>query len=328
MRLSFFDEIPAPNRRAILSAREAVLDAAHAQVSTLLAESGGPDKPEWRTVAHGARARRQRPRTSLDRETPRESRTVMTRNPGRRGDDPARRRRALRPAGRSAAEHGRLEHRQRCRSLDRPGSQGHRPEQHPMGGERVPARAGRRAPRRPRTSPSASACFGSYTISMVLFVLASAACAFAGNVRLAHRVPGRAGFRRCAAGSARDQHPARQERHGRGKVPVSAALTLFLAPALGPTLGGLILSGSRPLALALDLPDQRAHRHHRPAADASRARERRRAGGQEHEVRPGRIPAARGRPDRRALRGDRGDGRRAGTSPPATCHSRRACCSS
>lgn len=51
VRLSFFDEIPAPNRRAILSAREAVLDAAHAQVSTLLAESGGPDKPEWRTVA-------------------------------------------------------------------------------------------------------------------------------------------------------------------------------------------------------------------------------------------------------------------------------------
>jgi DNA-binding PadR family transcriptional regulator len=50
VRLSFFGEIPEPHRRAILKAREAVLDASRAQIGTLLAESGGPGKPKWRTL--------------------------------------------------------------------------------------------------------------------------------------------------------------------------------------------------------------------------------------------------------------------------------------
>jgi len=51
VRVSFFDEIPAAHQRAILSARSAALDAARAQVATLLAESGGAAKPAWRSVA-------------------------------------------------------------------------------------------------------------------------------------------------------------------------------------------------------------------------------------------------------------------------------------
>jgi len=49
VRVSFFGEIPAARRRAILGAREAVLDASRAQIGILLAESGGPGKPRWRT---------------------------------------------------------------------------------------------------------------------------------------------------------------------------------------------------------------------------------------------------------------------------------------
>ena len=50
VRLSVFGEIPEAHRRAILKAREAVLDASRAQIGTLLAESGGPGKPKWRTL--------------------------------------------------------------------------------------------------------------------------------------------------------------------------------------------------------------------------------------------------------------------------------------
>jgi DNA-binding PadR family transcriptional regulator len=50
VRVSFFHEIPAADQVAILSARQAALDAVHAKVATLLAESGGAGKPVWRSV--------------------------------------------------------------------------------------------------------------------------------------------------------------------------------------------------------------------------------------------------------------------------------------
>lgn len=51
MRLGFFEEIPAANRRAIVAARLAALDSSAATVSTLLDENAGKDpsaKHEWR----------------------------------------------------------------------------------------------------------------------------------------------------------------------------------------------------------------------------------------------------------------------------------------
>jgi DNA-binding PadR family transcriptional regulator len=51
MRLGFFEEIPAANRRAIVAARLAALDASAATVSTLLEENSGKGasaKHEWR----------------------------------------------------------------------------------------------------------------------------------------------------------------------------------------------------------------------------------------------------------------------------------------
>jgi DNA-binding PadR family transcriptional regulator len=51
MRLGFFEEIPAANRRAIVAARLAALDSSTATVSTLLSENDGKDssaKHEWR----------------------------------------------------------------------------------------------------------------------------------------------------------------------------------------------------------------------------------------------------------------------------------------
>jgi DNA-binding PadR family transcriptional regulator len=51
VRLSFFHEIPEQNRRAILAARSAVLDAASAQVTELLADSDHSSKREWRDLA-------------------------------------------------------------------------------------------------------------------------------------------------------------------------------------------------------------------------------------------------------------------------------------
>jgi DNA-binding PadR family transcriptional regulator len=51
VRLSFFPEIAVANRRAILAARSAVLDAASAQVTELLADSDDAQKREWRNLA-------------------------------------------------------------------------------------------------------------------------------------------------------------------------------------------------------------------------------------------------------------------------------------
>jgi DNA-binding PadR family transcriptional regulator len=51
VRLSFFDEIPAEKRRAILDARSAVLEAAAAQVRALIDESDPSARREWRNLA-------------------------------------------------------------------------------------------------------------------------------------------------------------------------------------------------------------------------------------------------------------------------------------
>jgi DNA-binding PadR family transcriptional regulator len=51
VRLSFFPEIPVANRRAILAARSAVLDAAAAQVTGLLDDADDSPKRRWRTLA-------------------------------------------------------------------------------------------------------------------------------------------------------------------------------------------------------------------------------------------------------------------------------------
>jgi EmrB/QacA subfamily drug resistance transporter len=80
-----------------------------------------------------------------------------------------------------------------------------------------------------------------YTISMVLFVLASAACAIAGNIEslIAFRVV--QGFVGAPLVPLALSILLGKDGIGGGKVPISAALVLFLAPALGPTLGGLLI---------------------------------------------------------------------------------------
>jgi EmrB/QacA subfamily drug resistance transporter len=83
-----------------------------------------------------------------------------------------------------------------------------------------------------------------YTISMVLFVLASAACAFAGDVGWLIGFRAVQGFVGAPLVPLAISILLGKNGVGGGKIPVSAALTLFLAPALGPTIGGLILSGT------------------------------------------------------------------------------------
>jgi EmrB/QacA subfamily drug resistance transporter len=80
-----------------------------------------------------------------------------------------------------------------------------------------------------------------YTVSMVLFVAASAACAAAGNVDWLIAFRAVQGFVGAPLVPLAISILLGKDGIGGGKVPVSAALTLFLAPALGPTLGGLIL---------------------------------------------------------------------------------------
>lgn len=54
VRVSFFQEIPEVNQRAIIAARESVLAASRAKVSSLLAELDDPPRSEWhgRDVMH------------------------------------------------------------------------------------------------------------------------------------------------------------------------------------------------------------------------------------------------------------------------------------
>jgi EmrB/QacA subfamily drug resistance transporter len=83
-----------------------------------------------------------------------------------------------------------------------------------------------------------------YTVSMVLFVAASAACAFSGDVGWLIGFRAVQGFVGAPLVPLAISILLGKDGMGGGKVPVSAALTLFLAPALGPTIGGLILSGN------------------------------------------------------------------------------------
>ena len=80
-----------------------------------------------------------------------------------------------------------------------------------------------------------------YTISMVLFVIASASCAVAGNVEWLIAFRALQGFVGAPLVPLALSILLGKDGIGGGKIPISAALTLFLAPALGPTLGGLIL---------------------------------------------------------------------------------------
>jgi EmrB/QacA subfamily drug resistance transporter len=83
-----------------------------------------------------------------------------------------------------------------------------------------------------------------YTISMVLFVLSSALCAIAVNVDWLIAFRALQGFVGAPLVPLALSILLGKDGIGGGKIPISAALTLFLAPALGPTLGGLILSGN------------------------------------------------------------------------------------
>jgi EmrB/QacA subfamily drug resistance transporter len=83
-----------------------------------------------------------------------------------------------------------------------------------------------------------------YTISMILFVAASAACAFSPDVNWLIAFRAVQGFVGAPLVPLALSILLGKDGIGGGKVPISAALTLFLAPALGPTLGGLILSGN------------------------------------------------------------------------------------
>jgi len=83
-----------------------------------------------------------------------------------------------------------------------------------------------------------------YTISMILFVLASAGCAAVGNVEWLIALRAVQGFVGAPLVPLALSILLGKNGIGGGKVPISAALTLFLAPALGPTIGGLILSGN------------------------------------------------------------------------------------
>ena len=80
-----------------------------------------------------------------------------------------------------------------------------------------------------------------YTVSMVLFVLASAACALAPGIEslITFRVV--QGFVGAPLVPLALSILLGKDGIGGGKVPISAALVLFLAPAIGPTLGGLLI---------------------------------------------------------------------------------------
>lgn len=80
-----------------------------------------------------------------------------------------------------------------------------------------------------------------YMVSMALFVVASAACAFAPTIEvlIASRVV--QGFVGAPLVPLALSILLGKDGIGGGKVPMSAAFVLFLAPALGPTIGGLLI---------------------------------------------------------------------------------------
>ncbi|MCU1409350.1 MAG: hypothetical protein JWR04_57 [Rhodoglobus sp.] len=80
-----------------------------------------------------------------------------------------------------------------------------------------------------------------YTVSMILFVLVSAACAFAPNIEFLIAFRALQGFAGAPLVPLALSILLGKDGIGGGKIPISAALVLFLAPALGPTLGGLLI---------------------------------------------------------------------------------------
>jgi EmrB/QacA subfamily drug resistance transporter len=81
-----------------------------------------------------------------------------------------------------------------------------------------------------------------YTVSMVLFVLVSAACAVAPTVELLIAFRAGQGLVGAPLVPLALSILLGKDGIGGGKIPISAALVLFLAPALGPTLGGLLIA--------------------------------------------------------------------------------------
>ena len=80
-----------------------------------------------------------------------------------------------------------------------------------------------------------------YTVSMVLFVVVSAACAFAPNIEWLIAFRAAQGFVGAPLVPLALSILLGKDGIAGGGIPISAALTLFLAPALGPTLGGLLI---------------------------------------------------------------------------------------
>jgi EmrB/QacA subfamily drug resistance transporter len=80
-----------------------------------------------------------------------------------------------------------------------------------------------------------------YTVSMVLFVLVSAACAIAPNIEFLIGFRALQGFVGAPLVPLALSILLGKDGIGGGKIPISAALVLFLAPALGPTIGGLLI---------------------------------------------------------------------------------------
>jgi EmrB/QacA subfamily drug resistance transporter len=80
-----------------------------------------------------------------------------------------------------------------------------------------------------------------YLVSMILFVIASAVCAFAPSIETLIAARAVQGFVGAPLVPLALSVLLGKAGIGGGKVPVSAALILFLAPALGPTLGGLLI---------------------------------------------------------------------------------------
>ena len=80
-----------------------------------------------------------------------------------------------------------------------------------------------------------------YTVSMILFVIVSAACAIAPNIEFLIAFRALQGFAGAPLVPLALSILLGKDGIGGGKIPISAALVLFLAPALGPTLGGLLI---------------------------------------------------------------------------------------
>jgi EmrB/QacA subfamily drug resistance transporter len=80
-----------------------------------------------------------------------------------------------------------------------------------------------------------------YTVSMILFVLVSAACAWSPDIGWLIGLRAAQGFVGAPLVPLALSILLGKDGIGGGRVPISAALTLFLAPALGPTIGGLLI---------------------------------------------------------------------------------------